>query len=278
MPDGLLQTSRRSRTSHSGGAVYADIEAAARDTLSTDADSSSDEYDQPLRGGSGNGNGSYHHGGNGASLQGGSGSHYHAGNGDSLAGLGRRHSDELGDGGSNGDGGALQWEADEEPDGVRQQQQAGRLLWGRGASSVALICLLLTLGSFLVPESEEGLGLIMKHVRSASAAARVWSTTFPARLTCTYVCTASTTEMMRLYKCCNSSSRLHVLHWPVPVGGCGPPRQGVCQAAAQRASLPAAAAAAAQECHREGELSMHRRREVRTLSAFPRGTGIGKPA
>lgn len=171
MANGILKSSHRSRTLHSSGAAYADIEAATRGTLSADAGSSGDEHDQFL--GNGNGDGSYHHGGSGDSLQGGSDSHSYGGNGHGLVGQGRHYSDELGDSdGGDGGSGTLQWEADEQPDGSQQQQHAWRLLWGRSASSVALICLLLTLGSFLVPESEEGIGLIMKHVHSASTAAR----------------------------------------------------------------------------------------------------------
>lgn len=163
----MSKTAPRSRAAHPSGATYTDIEAAARDANGADSCSSLEEDGHPYSGGNGRGNG--------ASLHGGNGMRYQGGNGGGLAEWGRRHSAGIdgggGSGGSDDGRGVLDWQADKSDES--QQQQQRRPWWRSGAHGIALVCLLLTLGSFVVPESEDGVGLIMKHVRTASTNARV---------------------------------------------------------------------------------------------------------
>jgi hypothetical protein len=162
----------RSRGAHPS-TPYGDVEAATQDAYRDSSGSSTGEDAQLHSTHGGNGVSGGHHEG----LHGGNGTQHPGNSGGGLAEWGRRHGDSLqadsrtGSGGDEGQG-LLDWQADEP--GGEQGQPAGRRPWWRGASSgVALICLLLTLASFVVPESEEGIGMVMKHVRSTSANAKV---------------------------------------------------------------------------------------------------------
>ena len=137
-----------------GAAAYADIEAAARDAGCADSCSSLDEHGRPY------GNSGMNSSGGGSGFDGISG-----GGGDAYS----RH--------GGGGGGALEWEADDDAgmayddDGPPPEPPSWWGAWRRcrgGVSGVALICLLLTMGAFVVPESEDGIGLVMKRVHEVS--------------------------------------------------------------------------------------------------------------
>jgi hypothetical protein len=161
------------------GALYGDVETASRDTQCVSSGGSPDGGAQPYSAHGGNGVSSS----TGAAEHGGNGSHHPGSPSGGLAEWGRQHGDVSGldadgragsgSGGSDDGRGLLDWQADK-PDGL--QQQGAKRPWWQGASTgVALMCLLLTLGSFLVPESEQGIGMMMKHIRSTSAKAKVGS-------------------------------------------------------------------------------------------------------
>jgi hypothetical protein len=172
----MSKSGPRSRAAHPSSTLYGDVETATQDAYRIDPGFSEDDGPQPQS----------THGGNGVSdsqvtsCHGGNGSHRPGSNHGGLADWGRRHSGgfeagsrtDSGNGGSDEGRGLLHWQADEP--GGEAEQQAGKRPWWRGASSgVALICLLLTMASFMVPESEQGIGMVMKHVRSTSANAKV---------------------------------------------------------------------------------------------------------
>jgi hypothetical protein len=234
------------------GALYGDVEAASRDSQCVSSGGSPDGVAQPYSAHGGNGVS----GGTGAADHGGNGSHHPGGPSGGLAEWGRRHGGGVDAGGRAGSGGSgsddgqglLDWQPDE-PDGP--QQQGARRPWWQGASTgVALMCLLLTMGSFLVPESEQGVGMVMKHIRSTSANAKVGSCCPPhsRQSLCKHAQLQTSVTQHRMLAPCGK-----MLHLMLLAGRCRAPRQGVCCPAAGRAPLPAAPAAAAQERHREGK-------------------------
>lgn len=115
----------------------ADIESAVRDANCADSCSSLDGYGKPLRSGS--------------------------------------SSDDGG-----GSPGVLDWNSDtSEPAGEEPDPSPPKTLFNHcrcsGGASVAMICLLLTLGSFVVPKSSEHVGALVKHVQHLSSRAKVIS-------------------------------------------------------------------------------------------------------
>ncbi len=116
--------------------AYADIESAARDAAFADSCSSLDEFGRPYGGSNGGGTSARPYGGDG--------------------------------GDDDGGGGVLDWEpVGAEPPSSTQQRSRWRCRGG--ASSIAIICLLLTMGSFMVPESEDGIGAVVKQVKKMHA-------------------------------------------------------------------------------------------------------------
>lgn len=114
--------------------AYADIGSAARDANIADSCSSLDEFGQPW-----------------------------GGNGGAEEPYGRHYGGGSNDGGG---GGVLEWEADGENEPPEPPNgQFSRFRCRSGASSIAIICLLLTMGSFMVPESEDGIGAVVKKVK-----------------------------------------------------------------------------------------------------------------
>lgn len=179
-------------------AQYGDVEAAARDTQCLSSGGSAAGGAQHHSGHGGNGVS----GGIGAAEHGGNGSHHPGMPSGRLADWGRQHDDVnsldadgsagSGSGGSDDGRGLLDWQPDE-PNGA-QQQGVRRPWWQSASSGVALMCLLLTLGSFMIPESEQGIGMVMKHIRSTSANAKVGLCCSPPHRRHSYACLHTTAE------------------------------------------------------------------------------------
>jgi len=110
-----------------------DIESAVRDTNCADSCSSLDGYGKPPYGSSGSDDG-------------------------------------------GGSPGVLDWKSDanEAGEGLQPSDSAGdrRGCWCSGGTSVALICLLLTLSSFVVPKSNEHVGAVIGHAQRLGSRAK----------------------------------------------------------------------------------------------------------